>query len=314
MRPVLALVLAVLVPCSAAAACGEPAPHEGRLLIAAGGGSGVYRAYAEGLARVARADGMEARVLATASAADGLRQVARGTADVAFAPADLAALALAGRPPFEGRQRVSALARLYDEYTHLVVPADSGVHALPDLKGRTVATGTPGTGTELVATRLLAAAGIDRDVRVRRLAVRDAAAALRERRVDALFFSGVVPSEAITQLTHAMGVRLVDLGAYVGPLRRFHGDFYQERSIPAAAYRLFAAPRTVGVPSHLAVGSAMPAGRARALTRLLFERKDVLVAARPEALYLNRRGAISTGPLPLHPGAALYYRESKVAG
>ncbi|MFC5747510.1 TAXI family TRAP transporter solute-binding subunit [Actinomadura rugatobispora] len=312
--PALVLVLAVLVSC--AAACSESAPDEGRLLIAAGGGSGVYHAYAQGLARAAQLEEMRPRVLATASAADNLRRVAEGTADVAFAPADLAALAAAGRPPFTALPRVAALARLYDEHTHLVVPADSGVHALPDLRGRRVSTGAPGTDTELVATRLLGSAGIDPDKEVRRLRlpVREAAAALRDRRVDAFFFSGGVPNEAITQLTHVMGVRLVDLGAYVGPLRRFHGDFYEERSIPASAYRLFAAPRTVGVPSYLVVASSMPADRALALTRMLFARKDVLVATRPEALYLNRRAAISTGPLPLHPGAARYYRESKVAG
>jgi TRAP transporter TAXI family solute receptor len=201
---------------------------------------------------------------------------------------------------------------LYDDYTHLVVAADSGIQGLTDLRGRTVATGIPGSDTELVATRLLTAAGLD--VRRRAMPVADAAEALRAGRVDAFFYSGGVPNESITQLTHVMGIRLVDLGAYVGPLRGLYGEFYQERSIPASAYRLFAAPRTVGLPSYLVVRSSMPAARAEALTRLLFVRKGTLVGARPEAEYLNRRAAISTSPLPLHPGAARYYRESKVAG
>ena len=315
-RRVLALVTVVVALVPSASACAEPARYRGRLVIAAGGGSGVYLAYAQGLARAARMDGARPRVLATASAADNLRHVAAGTADAAFAPADLAALAAAGRAPFPPGTRVAALARLYDEHTHLVVPADSPVQDLPDLRGRTVSTGGPGTDTELVATRLLGSAGIDpdREIRRRRLPLREAAEALRERRVDAFFHSGGVPDETIMQLTHVMGVRLVDLGPYVGQLRRFHGDFYEERSIPASAYRLFAAPRTVGVPSYLVVGASMPPERARALTRLLFARREVLVAAHPEALYLNRRAAISTGPVPLHPGAVRYYRESKVAG
>jgi TRAP transporter TAXI family solute receptor len=247
----------------------------------------------------------------TRSAAENLSLVGRGGADVAFAPADLAALAGSGTPPFRGRADVSALARLYDDYIHLVVAADSGIQDLAGLRGRTVATGARGSDTEMVAGRLLTVAGVN--ARREALGVADAAAALRDEKIDAFFSSGGVPDESITQLTHVMGIRLIDLGAYVGPLRGLYGEFYQERSIPASAYRLFAAPRTVGVPSYLVVSSPMPAARAESLVRGLFARKDLLAGV-PEARYLNRRAAISTSPLPLHPGAARYYRDSKVAG
>jgi TRAP transporter TAXI family solute receptor len=295
-----------------AVACRSESSSAGRVVIAAGGGRGVYHAYAQGIARAIRATETDAQVVSTPSAADNLLRVGRGAAHVAFVRADLAALAVVGAAPFRGRVEVSALARLYDDYTHLVVAADSGIQDLTGLRGRTVSTGTPGSDTELIATRLLAAGGVR--VRQRALPVAAAATALRDGRVDAFFYSGEVPNESITQLTHVMGIQLVDVGAYVGPLRGLYGEFYQERSIPASAYRLFAAPRTVGVPSYLVVASSMPAARAEALTRLLFDRNGALVNGLPEARYLNRRAAISTSPLPLHPGAARYYRESKVAG
>jgi TRAP transporter TAXI family solute receptor len=295
-----------------AVACRGDVPAAGDVVIAAGGGHGAYHAYAQGVARAVRTEGLGARVVVTGSAAESLTLAGRGGSHVAFVPADLAALGVSGVAPFRERVDVSGLARLYDDYIHLVVAADSGIEDLTGLRGRKVATGLRGSDTELVAGRLLTVAGVD--ARREALGVADAAAALREGKIDAFFHSGGVPNESITQLTHVMGIRLIDLGAYVGPLRGLYGEFYQERSIPASAYRLFSAPRTVGVPSYLVVSSSMPAARAETLVRALFARKDLLVGVRPEARYLNRRAAISTSPLPLHPGAARYYRDSKVAG
>jgi uncharacterized protein len=311
-RWVTVVVVAALL---SVAACGERAVHPWRLVIATGGQGAVYYAYGEGLARVARAHlpGAEPRVVSTAASVENLRLVADGRADVAFTLADSAALAYEGRPPFTAREPVVALARLYENYTHLVVAADSPIHRLPDLRGRVVSLGASGSGTELIATRLLAVAGVDpkKGIRVRPLQLADSAAALRGGRIDAFFFSGGLPTEAIAELAHVMPIRLIDLGDYVEPLGKQYRAFYEERSIPASTYELAGPVRTIGVPNYLVVNASMPADRAYALTRMLFEQRDALARAHPEALHLNLRAAISTDPLPLHPGAIRYYRESK---
>jgi TRAP transporter TAXI family solute receptor len=136
-------------------ACGERAAHPWRLVIATGGQGAVYYAYGQGLARTAREHlpGAEPKVVATAASVANLSLVADGKADVAFTLADAAALAYAGKPPFTRREPVVALARLYENYTHLVVPADSEIRRLPDLRGRVVSVGAAGSGTELIATR-----------------------------------------------------------------------------------------------------------------------------------------------------------------
>ncbi|WP_433477948.1 TAXI family TRAP transporter solute-binding subunit [Spirillospora sp. CA-142024] len=305
-------VLAVLAGCGGAAA----APW--RLVIATGGREGVYYAYGQGIAKAARERLPEAKpqVISTGASVENLRLVGEGRADVAFALADSAALAFEGRPPFAAREPVVALARLYENYTHLVVPADSGIRRLPDLKGRVVSLGAAGSGTELIATRLLTVAGVDpkQGVRVRRLQVGDAADALRGGHVDAFFFSGGLPTGAIADLARTMPIRLIDLSAYVEPLERRYRAFYEERSILASTYGLAGQVRTIGVPNYLVVNASMPEERAYRLTRLLFTRRDELAAAHPEALHLNRRSAVSTYPLPLHPGAMRYYREAKRQG
>lgn len=309
-------IAAALLLASVTTGCGgERAEHPWRLVIATGGRGGVYYAYGQGLAQATRAHlpGADPQVESTAASVENLRMVGSGRADVAFTLADSAALAFEGRPPFSARLPVVALARLYENVTHLVVAADSSIRRLRDLRGRVVSVGASGSGTELIATRLLTAAGIDpaKGIHTRRLAVADAAAALRDGHVDAFFFSGGLPTGAIAELARQTPIRLVDLGDYAERLGRQYHAFYEERSIPASTYGLAAPVRTVGVPNYLVVNSAMPEERAYALTRLLFRQRDVLALAHPEALHLNLRAAISTDPLPLHPGAIRYYRESK---
>jgi TRAP transporter TAXI family solute receptor len=285
------------------------------VVIASGGLGGVYQEYGQGIARALRTafPGCEVEVRPTAASVQNLRLVAGGEADVGFTLADAAALASRGEEPFSAPLPVAALARLYDNYTHLVVRAQAPVHELADLRGQPVSTGAPGSGTELIAARLFAEAGLraDADVRRYRLDLAESVRALEEGRITAFFFSGGLPTQAIADLAHRTPIRLVNLAGFVAGLRVRHGEFYTELSIPAPVYGLDGDIVTVGVPNYLVVPVTMPDQEAYALTRLLFAAKTILVAAHPEARRLNRRAAIATYPVPLHPGAMRYYRGSK---
>ena len=165
-------------------------------------------------------------------------------------------------------------------------------------------------------SELLTVARLDpgKDVRASRTQLADAATALRAGRIDAFFFSGGLPIPQIAELAKQMPIRLVELADYAAPLRKKYPAFYEEQSILASTYGLDAPVQTIGVPNYLVVNASMPDDRAYALTRLLFTRRDDLAAAHPAALYLDRRSAVSTYPLPLHPGAIRYYRETKGEG
>jgi len=311
-RALVALLLVAAAGCSGGS--GYP---PGRMLIATGGHGGVYYVYGQGLANVIRADlpGLDAKVLVTAASVENLQLIASGGADAAFTLADSAAQAVGGKPPFSRPEPIRALARLYDNYVQLVVRADSPVRTLADLRGRRVSTGAAGSGTELIALRLLGVAGIDpnRGIRRQRLDIDDAARALRSGRLDAFFFSGGLPTAAIADLANSGNIRLVDLGAFVAPMREHYGEFYSDRSIPASAYKGLARDvPTIGVPNYLVVNAAMDDRVAYALTKLLFDERAALARAHPEALRLNRRAAIATYPVPLHPGAEQYYRQAKI--
>ncbi len=293
----------------------EPAYAPGRLRIAAGARGGVYFAYGGGIEAIVRRElpGLEPEVLETAASIENLRLLAQSAAEIAFSLADSAALAFLGSEPFRTALPVSALARLYDNYLHLVVRPESGVAGIHDLVDRSVSMGAIGSGTELIAARLLGVAGLDIDIDLRasRLSLDDSAAALTKGQLDAFFFSGGIPTGAIQALARSMPIRLLDLGALVPAMRDRYGEVYTERTIPASAYWLNRPVTTIGLANYLVVAEAMAEPMAYDLIRVLFADRDVLATAHPEGRRLDRVTAINTSPLPLHRGAQRYYRETK---
>ncbi|MGP3927811.1 TAXI family TRAP transporter solute-binding subunit [Streptomyces sp. 8N616] len=314
MARVLAAAAAALLLLAGCAGNDEPPRPSGEIKVAAGNPGGVYADYGAGYADLIerRLPRVSAPVLHTGGSVDNLRQVEAKQAQVGFALADSAADAVAGRPPFSGRLPVVALAALYDNYVQLVVRADSPVRSVDALRGRRVSVGAEGSGTALIAERILKVAGLsaDEDVTAQRLDVLGSADALAAGRIDAFFWSGGLPTGAITELRRSTQIRLVDLGGVVGELSRSYGELYTETTVPAVVYGPQSAVTTVSVPNFLVVRRDMPEAQAYWLTRLLFDGQAELIRAHPEARRLDRRTAISTHPLDLHPGAARWYRES----
>ncbi|GAA4759476.1 MULTISPECIES: TAXI family TRAP transporter solute-binding subunit [Streptomyces] len=314
-RPLAAAVALTAVLLAGCSGSDAPPRPTGEISVATGNRGGVYAVYGGGYADLIDQSLPEATapVQYTGGSVDNLRRVGAGQARVAFTLADSAADAIAGRAPFSGPVPVVALAALYDNYVQLVVPADSPVRSVADLRGRRVSLGSEGSGTAVIAERILDVATLsaDGDVVGERLDVRASASALAEGRIDAFFWSGGLPTAAITELRRTTPIRLVDLGDVVGPLTQSYGDLYTETTVPAVVYGEQSAVSTVSVPNFLVVRPDVPDAEAYWLTRVLFEGQQELIRDHPEARRLDRRTAIATYPLELHPGAERWYRESQ---
>lgn len=288
----------------------EPVP----LTVGTGLPGGVYHSYGAGLAEVTRDTATPVTALETPASVANLRMVAGGQVDAGFTLADVAALAVAGEAPFTEPLPVQAIARLYDNHTHLVVRAPTPYQQIEDLAGTTVSVGAPDSGTELVAERLLALAGLGEDsgVSVVRLGLEESAAALQEGQIEAFFWSGGIPTGAVSALAAQTPIRLLDLAAYVPVISTAHGDYFTELPVPAGTYPGVPGIRTIGVPSLLVVNAAMPEPVAHDFTASLFQSRDELARIHPVALQLTPRSAIATLPVPLHPGASRYFEEIKL--
>jgi len=313
-RYLAALAVAAAVaglPHAAGGCSADPAPPPGRLVIAAGAAGDTYEAIGAALAGAARARwSADARVLATTGSVENIQLVADGRADVGFTTVDVAALALDAEAPFTSAVPIVALAGLYDDYLHVVVRADSTIERLAQVHGRRVATGVPDSAAEIIAERMLSVAGVRPGVRSR-LSAAEAAAALRANTIDAFVVTGGLPTPVVATLAEAVSLRLLSVGAEVAALQGRFGEYYVARSIPAGTYGLPEEVTTLGVRTVLVVRRDLPEQTAYRLTELLFRAKRELVAAHDEARRLDTRSALATFPVPPHPGASRYYRESK---
>jgi TRAP transporter TAXI family solute receptor len=305
----------------AAIACGRSdAPRPRFLSIATGGTGGVYYPYGGGLAKILseHLPGVRATAEVTAASVDNLKLIRDGRADVAFALADTLSDAVGGRGAFDGRPVPAvALAVLYGNLTQVVTLSRSSIHSVSDMRGKTISTGAPGSGTEVIAFRLLRAAGLDpdRDLRRQGLGASESADALKDGKIDAFFWSGGLPTAAVLDLSHTSGItiRLLPTVDLLPALRRDYGELYFPLEVPARTYQgVPDAVPVVGVANILVVNASMPEPLAYDITRLLFERQPELAAIHPEARHLAPATAVKGSPASFHPGAMRWYRESGV--
>lgn len=296
------------------------APSAKFLSIATGGTGGVYYPYGGALARVLseKISGTQFTVEVTGASVDNLKLIQLGKVDLAFTLADTLAEAVKGGGPFAATGAVGSvrtLAVLYTNYTHIVVRPDSGITSVAALKGRSVSVGSPGSGTELLADRVLAAAGLDprKDIVRQALAVSVSADAFKDGKLDAFFWSGGLPTAAVQDLASTPGASMTllpsdDLLPFLQ--RDFGKDLYNLAVIPAASYRGGAKDvGTVGVKNLLVASSQLDDDLVAQILRVMFDNKAALVAAHPEASHLERPTTFEGVPAPYHAGAIKYYKE-----
>ncbi|WP_220505365.1 TAXI family TRAP transporter solute-binding subunit [Microbispora sp. H10830] len=284
-----------------------------RLSIATGNTTGVYYVLGGGLAELIdkHLPGHRATAEATGASVENIQRVVRGQSDIAFTLADTAADAVKGTGAFTAPQPIRALARLYGNYTHVIARTDAGITSVADLRGKRVSTGSPNSGTEVIALRLLAAAGLDpgKDVKRQALSLPETVQGLKDGTLDALVWSGGLPTSGITDLVTSMGdeATFVPLNDVLPAMRAAHGPVYAEGVIPKGAYGTPSDVPTIVVPNLLVVNAAMDAKLAEDLTRLVFDHKADLEKVHVSAKEITLADAPKTDPVPLHEGARKFY-------
>ena len=293
------------------------APVGGELTIATGGTGGVYYPLGGGLADIIgdNIEGYSATVQETNASVDNMLLIGDGGADIAFTLGDTAADAVNGEGEdfAEGPIAACALARLYDNFTQIVTSSDSGVTSVEDMRDKRISLGSPGSGTEVIALRILAAAGIDPDADIERqqLGVDETVAALRDGTIDAGFWSGGLPTSALVDYATTGQMVLVPHAEYTEDMVAEYGDVYVEDVIPADTYEGQTEDvDVIVVPNVLAVNTSMDEQLQQDLTRVLFEQKDALVDVHAAAEDLDPELAQEVGFMDICPGSQTYYDEA----
>ncbi|MDT0326916.1 TAXI family TRAP transporter solute-binding subunit [Nocardiopsis lambiniae] len=284
----------------------EAAPAE--LIVATGPPGAVYREIGTEIATLldARLPDTSVRTVETRASHDNLRLLARGTADLGLSSLDSV---LAGE--ITDASPLRAIGRLYDSFVHLVVLDGSGIRRAADLAGRRVSVGAVNSGTEFTALQIIAETGVEPELV--RLDQAASAEALWNREIEAMFSLTGLPTPAIADLAERHGVRLIDLSGIAVTMVDAHPEAYFPATIPATTYRGIPACPTMSVPNLLLCPSSLPDDLAHTITDTVYTGAARIARTRPEAAQINVRTGISTGVVPLHPGAEQWYRENKPA-
>ena len=291
------------------------------LSIVTGGTGGVYYPMGGGLANMLskHLPGMSATAEVTGGSVDNLKLIGAGKADIGFAMADASLDAAKGEDKFKGHKvDHRALVVLYPNRMHVVTIEGTGINAIADFKGKRVSTGSPGSATEVMAFRVLEAAGLDKDkdIRRERLGAAESTNALKDRKIDGYFWVGGLPTSAVTDLAATPGVtiKLLDSAQTVAKMNQKYGPLYSAGVIPAKTYPGQETDNHIANVWNILVAPAtMSDDLAYQVTKAVFEYKAELVAVHKEAesITLDSQKRANS-PVPFHPGAAKFYAEKGV--
>ncbi|MFJ4225471.1 TAXI family TRAP transporter solute-binding subunit [Microbacterium sp. NPDC089695] len=286
----------------------------GEITIAGGGADGVYFTYGTRLAEeLSDRFDLDVTAAQTAGSVDNILRVASGEALLGFAQGDAAADAVAGVGAFSDALPVEAVARLYDEYLHVVVREDSDIDELADLAGRTVSLGAENSGVNVIASRVLAAADVDvTSIADPQLDLAASIQALEDSAIDGFFWVGGIPTPGIADLALTTPVRLLPIEqGWVGDVNERFSHAYRPADLPVGLYGLEQSEPTLAVPNYLVTADDTPDGVVRDVLEGLFDARTRIAHDVPLAALLDRTQAIFTGPVPLHPGAIDYFRDQR---
>jgi hypothetical protein len=310
-------VAAVAVLGVALAAGGAVAASKLRLSIATGGTGGVYYPYGGGLARVLtqKVAGFQVTAEVTGGSVDNIKLVGAGDADIGLSTIDSAVDGVKGIGAYAdtGPQKIATVAVLYDSFVHIVARADAKIAKVSDMKGKRVSVGSAGSSTEAIADRLLEAGGLKpmKDVVRENLSVAESVGALKDGKIQAMFWIGGLPTSAITDLVTTGNVKIVFVPAadVLAKLNVKYPGLYRSFTLPKSVYA--GVPKDVpgvGVANIMFVGAEMKGETVEKILKGVFDNLAEVQKIHPEAKALTLAGAAAKTAVPFHPAAAKFYK------
>ena len=315
------LILGALAASTALSGGAVWAQPQTTIAIATGGTGGVYYPLGGGMANILTKyiPGYAATARVTGGSVENLKLIGSKQSQVATVMADAALDALKGEDKFKGSPvDVRTLMVLYPNRMHIVSVDGKNIEKLSDLRGKRVSTGSPGSATEVMAFRLIEAAGLDKDkdMKRERLGVVESSNALKDGMIDAYFWVGGLPTAGVTDLAATPGtkIKLIDHTDVLQKMNAKYGGIYSADLIPAHTYPGQDKDNKItSVQNILVTNSSMPDQVAYDIVKTFIEHKDDLVAVHGEAKNIELAKQIkANSAIPWHPGAVKYFTEKGV--
>ncbi|WP_266081444.1 TAXI family TRAP transporter solute-binding subunit [Haladaptatus caseinilyticus] len=280
--------------------------------IGTGGTGGVYYPLGGGMADIMNKNlkNVEATAESTGASVENCRLVANGEMTMALALGNAVLLAVNGEGDFSKALNLKAAFGAYQNSTQVITTKGSGIETIPDMKGKKISVGAPGSGTEVIAKELLSHFNISyKDINAQRLSFSETATAMQDGQVDAGFWSVAYPASSIQNLASQRDIKFVkfpkkDLNKITSKF-----DYYSKGTIPAGTYKgINKDVQVPGVTNTMVVQNSMSEDLAYKLTKTVFENLDSLAEVHQAANQFE--GTARAAPIDLHPGSKKYFDEA----
>ncbi|MGM9951231.1 MAG: TAXI family TRAP transporter solute-binding subunit [Lysinibacillus sp.] len=216
------LVVSVL-SCLILSACGSSAASTEKdkngdynIIMTTAGTSGTFYAVGAAIAQNLNnnAEGIQITNQASGGSVENIRLLDRQEVHFAIVGGDSATGAYNGTHEFEGDPKndmIRGVLGMYSQPLSLVVLEKSGIESFSDLKGKRVAVGAPGSGSELKSREVLEVLGLPYDTGVKQqyLSFADAVEGMKDNQIDAAFIWAGVPAPAVQELGSARDIKLI---------------------------------------------------------------------------------------------------------
>jgi uncharacterized protein len=287
--------------------------------IATGGTGGTYYPLGGMLAQLisnkAVVDGKKVSATAESAGASvgNVKLLGNKEIESAFVAADILDAAYNGKGQFKDGaiRNVRALGALYPETVQLITRADRGINSVKDLKGKSISSGSPGSGQYQLLTDLLQVYGMTRaDIKEDLSSFTQAVDKIKDGNLDATLITAGVPTAAVTDFAQSHAIKVIPLaGPEIAALQK-QQPYYANVQLPANSYKgQTAAVDTLAVMAVWSTHDAVPDNVAYEVTKALYENVAIMGQVHVQGKNINLATATAVGTAPIHPGALKYFKE-----
>ena len=283
--------------------------------VLTGGTSGVYYPLGVALSQVfgKAIPNAKVSVQATKASVENLNLLEAGRGEIAFTLGDSLSDAWKGNADAGFKtplKKLRTVAGIYPNYIQIVASADSGIRTIKDLKGKRISVGAPKSGTELNARAVLKAAGLTYAdfSKVEYLPFGESVELMKNRQLDVTLQSAGLGVSSLRDLATSQKIVVVAIPEDI--VKKIGDPAYQPAMIPAKTYEgQDQDVPAVAIQNFLVTREGVSDDVVYRMTKAVFENHDALVAAHSAAKAITKENAVKSLPVPLHPGAAKYFKE-----
>ena len=304
----------VLSLCLVIALAGPAMAKTTFISIGTGGTGGIYYPYGGGVAEIwsKHVPGVKAVAEVTGASVENVKLAHKGETVIGEVMGDVAVAGYQGLSKFKNKKHdILSMAIMYPNLLQVVTLKKSGITDIEQVKGRSISTGSPGSGTNFMAEAVFKDLGIPLDAyKDSRLSFTESANALRDGTIEVGIWSVGPGTSSILDLATTHDIHIINFTPAQTEKILAANQTYSAVELSGGVYRGVDAPvPTIGVWNVMICQKSLDTDLVHSLVKALFEHNDYLKKIHPSAAYTTPENAVKYSPVPLHPGTIKYLKE-----